>query len=165
MILKSPPLYLTYIIFGLGVLLAVWILQYGFGFQPCPLCYYQRYPWWLMIFLGLLSALSNYIYKRQNSHYGFMLILGIFVMIFSMMLAGYHAGIEWKLWQGPAHCTAVEMIDPLTKTIDDFFSAANVTNCDKPALIFAGLSLSGWNFIASLVVMVYLLFLLFAKHR
>ena len=159
------PLFLLYIILGLGILTSVWVLQYGFGFLPCPLCYYQRYPWWLMLFLGLIAWLLNFLYRERDSHRGFLLIMGIVIMLFSMMLAAYHAGVEWKFWAGPKTCSSVNMLDPLAKTVDDFFKSANVVSCDKPAVVFLGLSLSGWNFVASSLVATYLLTLLFAKKR
>ncbi|MDI9314378.1 MAG: disulfide bond formation protein B [Hydrotalea sp.] len=162
---KTPPLFLTYIVFGLGILTSVWVLQYGFGFLPCPLCYYQRYPWWLMLFLGLFSCLLNIVYRQRDSHRFFILTLGVFVMLFSMMLAAYHAGVEWQFWPGPKSCSSVNMLDPMAKSVDDFFNAANVVSCNKPAVVFLGLSLSGWNFVASTLVAIYLLTLLFAKKR
>ena len=39
-------------IFALAV---AYISQYGFGFEPCVLCYYQRIPYFAVIVLSLLS--------------------------------------------------------------------------------------------------------------
>ncbi len=169
MFFRNKSLYLFYVITGLSVLTIVWVLQYGFGFLPCPLCYYQRYPWWLLVMLGLFGWLLSSFYQEKDNerdnYRGFLLILGMAVMIFSATLAAYHAGIEWKFWAGPSTCSAINMTDPTAQGIDDFFNAAKVVRCDQAALVVAGLSLSGWNFVISFFMLAYLSFLLFAKKR
>ena len=67
-------------------------------------------------------------------------------------LGGYHAGVEWKLWQGPTECTG---------PIGDFGSASNllerlktvkVIRCDEVQWRFLGLSLAGYNVLISLLM-------------
>ncbi len=119
--------------------------------------------------LGLFGWLLSSFYQEKDSqrdnYRGFLLILGMAVMIFSATLAAYHAGIEWKWWAGPSTCSAINMTDPTAQSIDDFFNAAKVVRCDQAALVVAGLSLSGWNFVISFFMLAYLSFLLFAKKR
>ncbi len=66
-------------------------------------------------------------------------------------LAVYHAGVEWKLWAGPASCTggskSVSAAD-LTKLMS---GGGTTPQCDKPAWVFLGLSMAGWNAIYALI--------------
>ena len=63
----------------------------------------------------------------------------------------YHAGVEWKFWPGPAECTGgaggVSAAD-LTALLNG--AKAKMPDCDKPAWIFFGLSMAGWNTLVSL---------------
>ena len=72
----------------------------------------------------------------------------------SAALAAYHVGVEHHWWQGPTACTGgVGSLDvnDLVKALD----SVKVVRCDEVQLRIAGLSLAGWNVIASLVLAVY----------
>jgi disulfide bond formation protein DsbB len=61
-------------------------------------------------------------------------------------LSVYHAGVEWKVWPGPEACTGgghrVTIAD-MQRLLRG--GAMAVPQCDKPAWVFLGLSMSGWN--------------------
>lgn len=160
-----PVLSFLFLAVGLMVLSSVWYLQYGLGYKPCHLCYFQRYPWWLIISIGLFGYLLHFLRFSSAGVRNIILTLGLGTMLFSMGLAAYHAGVEWHWWRGPNTCTGVNLLEPLAQSVDDFFKSGNIVSCETPALIFLGLSLSGWNFIVSLVVFFYISFLLFAAKR
>ena len=74
------------------------------------------------------------------------------VMMLGVLLGAYHAGVEWKLWEGPTDCTG---------PISDFGSTGNllrqmemtsIVRCDEAAWRFLGLSLAGYNVLISAVL-------------
>ena len=60
-------------------------------------------------------------------------------------LGVYHAGIEWKFWQGPTECSGA--LAPLGGNIDLLkqIQTTSVVRCDEAAWRFLGLSLAGYN--------------------
>ena len=68
-------------------------------------------------------------------------------------LGAYHAGVEWKFWAGPDTCSAPTQ--PLGKGgggILGDLANTRVIRCDEAPLAVLGLSLAGWNAIASLLL-------------
>ena len=66
-------------------------------------------------------------------------------MLWDCGLAVYHAGVEWKWWQGPIDCSG-----PINKfgAASDIFKRLDnivVVRCDEVQWRFLGLSLAGWN--------------------
>jgi disulfide bond formation protein DsbB len=137
---------------SLAILASVWIFQ-GFGYQPCELCLTQRYAFYASAPLALLAA-----FLATRSAHGlartlFALLAAIFVA--NAALAAYHAGVEYHWWAGPTACTggltgSVDVND-LLKALD----SVKVVRCDEVQLRIAGLSLAGWNVLASAALAVY----------
>jgi len=112
---------------SIAILAAVWIFQ-GLGYAPCELCLTQRYAFYAAIPLALFAA--------------------------SAVLAAYHAGVEYHWWAGPTACTG----GPGSLDVNDLVNTLNsvkVVRCDEVQLRIAGLSLAGWNVVASAVLALY----------
>jgi disulfide bond formation protein DsbB len=136
---------------SIAILAAVWILQ-GFGYAPCELCLTQRYAFYAAIPLGLLTAFLAARSAHGLARAGFALLALVFVA--SAVLAAYHAGVEYHWWQGPTACTGGPGsldVNDLVKSLD----AVKVVRCDEVQLRIAGLSLAGWNVVASAVLAIY----------
>ena len=121
------------------------------GLAPCELCLKQRTVYWVA---GGLAAAAMILVRlpggarfRQASCW-----LLALVFVAGAGVAGYHAGVEWKFWPGPQSCSgggAVSMA-----ALKDLLSGGGVKMpaCDHPAWVFLGLSMAGWNTVASLVL-------------
>lgn len=130
-----------------AMLAVAYIAQYGFGLFPCQLCYVQRVPYFMVVVFGgmaLMPALDSRTRRVVLFH-----LVGL--LLLEAGLAAYHAGVEWHWWAGPTTCTG-----PGTpNTIQDLLTALSKPpppSCDKPAFVFAGLSMAGWNAIAALIL-------------
>jgi disulfide bond formation protein DsbB len=136
---------------SIAILVAVWILQ-GMGYAPCELCLTQRYAFYAAIPLALLTALLAGRSVHGWARVGFALLALVFAA--SAVLAAYHAGVEYHWWQGPTACTG----GPGSLDVSNLVNTLNsvkVVRCDEVQLRIAGLSLAGWNVIASIVLAVY----------
>ena len=136
---------------SIAILAAVWIFQ-GMGYAPCELCLTQRYAFYAAIPLALLTAFLAGRSAHGLARAGFALLALVFVA--SAVLAAYHAGVEYHWWAGPTACTGGPGsldVNDLVKALD----SVKVVRCDEVQLRIAGLSLAGWNVIASLVLAVY----------
>jgi disulfide bond formation protein DsbB len=137
---------------SLAVLAAVWILQ-GFGYEPCELCLTQRYAFYVAAPLAALTAFFAGRSAHGLARAGFALLTLAFVA--NAALAAYHAGVEYHWWAGPTACTG-----GLTGSVDvnDLMKALNsvkVVRCDEAQMRIAGLSLAGWNVVASAALAAY----------
>lgn len=133
-----------------AALATVWILQLGFGLEPCHLCYVQRWPYYAALPAAGATAWLGHQGRVRAAHVGLGLLLAL--MLASAGLGLYHAGVEWRWWTGPTDCTgagtAIRNAKDLLKGLND----VHVVRCDEAALRVLGLSLAGWNFVASLLL-------------
>ena len=91
-------------ILGLAAILGAWFFQIVIGLPPCPLCLEQRYAYYFSIPLAVLVLLGvSYGASRK------VLIAALAVIALGMLwnagLGAYHAGVEWKFWEGPQDCS------------------------------------------------------------
>lgn len=117
--------------------------QYLGGLAPCQLCLWQRWPHAGAALLGV--ALLILPGARVP-----LAALGTLTMVAGAGLGGYHAGVEWGFWAGPSACAggagvAGQSAEALLAQI----MAAPVVRCDEVAWSLLGLSMAGWNALAS----------------
>lgn len=106
------------------------------GYEPCPLCYMQRWAYYAAIPLSLIIAGI----ARSNAgiaRWGLLLLALIFIA--NSIFGIYHSGAEWKFWPGPTTCGG-SLGDGLPTLTNE-----PVVRCDEAALRILGLSLAGWN--------------------
>src|SRR5271157_4021696 len=137
---------------SLAILAAVWIFQ-GLGYRPCELCLTQRYAFYAAVPLAALTAFVASRSVHGLARAGFALLGAVFVA--NAALAAYHVGVEYHWWAGPTACTGGLTgsldVNDLAKALD----SVKVVRCDEVQLRIAGLSLAGWNVLASAALAVY----------
>jgi disulfide bond formation protein DsbB len=137
---------------SIAILAAVWILQ-GFGYTPCELCLTQRYAFYAAIPLALLTGLLAGRLAHGLARIGFALLAILFIA--SAVLAAYHAGVEYHWWAGPTACTGGLTGSLNVNDLVNTLNSVKVVRCDEVQLRIAGLSLAGWNLVASIVLAAY----------
>jgi disulfide bond formation protein DsbB len=118
--------------------------QYVGGLQPCELCLYQRWPYYGVILVTLAAAAVG---DRRLSA----LALGLSALAFVIGagLAFYHVGVEQHWFAGPSACTGGATGDSLEEVRRRLLAQQPVA-CDQPQWTLIGVSLAGWNLLASL---------------
>ena len=127
-----------------AILLGALGLQYLGGLPPCPLCIWQRWPYVALIVLGGVGWRA-----RPRA----MLGLATLVLLVGAGLAAYHVGIEQGWWALPAGCVAgggAESVEELKRLLAEAPPA-----CDQVSFTFLGLTLAGWNLVASLLLALF----------
>lgn len=123
-----------------GVLFATiagaWIFQF-LGYEPCELCYKQRWGYYIGIPLALAAGLAG---PRALKPGLYLLTL---ILAANAIFGVYHAGVEWKWWEGPATCGG----GALSSGLPDLSKPAVL--CNEAAIRIFGLSLAGWNAVIS----------------
>ena len=135
-----------------GAMLAIAHAFETFGHMaPCELCLKQRTVYWVA--MGVAAACMVVVRlpggPRWRAATCWLLAL---VFLASAGVAGYHAGVEWKFWPGPASCTGAAKVD--IAAIKSLLAGGptEMPKCDRPAWIFLGVSMAGWNTVASLIL-------------
>ena len=127
------------------------VSEHVFGLVPCKLCLWQRQPYYWGVPLGILVALA----PARGPWLRSGLLLLALVFFASAGLGAYHAGVEWGWFAGPSDCGGGSGTAP--GAVGDFLSSLNsvrVVSCTEAAWRFLGLSLAGWNVLASLAIAV-----------
>jgi disulfide bond formation protein DsbB len=150
---REPQLTAAGIIAVVGALTicGFFFFQYVLHLPPCPLCLEQRTPYYFSVPLAVMLLLgANRGASSKVIIAGFAVIAAF--MLWDCGLAVYHAGVEWKFWQGPIDCSG-----PITNfgAASDIFKRLDnivVVRCDEVQWRFLGLSLAGWNVLVSLAL-------------
>lgn len=135
----------------LGSVLMALALEHLGGYAPCPLCYLQRYAYYagIPLLFAALVLVSADVPKWAGAVF-FLVAIGFLA---NAGLGVYHAGAEWGYWPGPETCTSVGSggLAPIDLS-SGLAATAPAISCTEPALRVFGLSLAGWNVIASLAI-------------
>jgi disulfide bond formation protein DsbB len=125
--------------------------QYLGGFIPCKLCLEERIPYYAGVPVMVLAAISATL-RWPPLVTRVLLAIGGALMVWSLYMAVYHSGVEWKWWAGPTDCGAVAAPSTGGKGILDALNTFVPPACDEAAGRFLGLSFAGWNAVASLIL-------------
>ena len=116
------------------------------GMAPCSLCIWQRWAHVAVIVCALgWLVISQPIGASLRAGLAVTALAGMA----SVGIAGYHAGVEWQLWAGPAGCTAALSSGGSTADLVDSLLATPVIRCDDVPWSLFGLSMAGWNMLLS----------------
>jgi disulfide bond formation protein DsbB len=123
------------------------LFQYVGGIQPCELCLYQRWPYYGVIAATLIAVIAG---DRRVS----LAILGLAALAFlaDAALAFYHVGVEQHWFAGPSACTGAPITGGSVADMKAQLLARPAVRCDEVAWSLFGVSLAGWNFLASLAL-------------
>jgi disulfide bond formation protein DsbB len=136
------------------------LFQYVGNLAPCELCLYQRWPYYAAIPLSLVALLAG----RRPATLG-LLALCALLFIAGGALAFYHVGVEQHWFAGPTACTggisAGGSVEDFTKRLLE----TPPVRCDQIAWSLFGISLAGWNFLASLALVIFCIAALTALAR
>ena len=144
--LNKKNFYLFILFYSLLAIFFALYVEHVLGYKPCKLCLYQRMPYIVSIFISFVG------YNYFNNYKILILIVVIFSI--SVLISGYHYGIENNIFEEFSGCTAstLEIIDKseLLKSLND-----NVSSCKDVNFKLFGISLAGINFLLSLLIVIY----------
>lgn len=139
----------------LSLIIALYI-EYVMGIKPCKLCLYQRIPYLILLLISFLG----YMYIKRP----LWIYLSLLVFFLSVIISGYHVGIENGIFEELKVCK--NNLDILSK--EDLLNSLKNQNipCKEVPIKLFGLSLATINLILSLtVVVVTIVFLKYAKNK
>ena len=154
--LNKKKFYLFILFYSLFAIFFALYVEYVLGYKACKLCLYQRIPYIIAIFISFIG----YNYFKNNK----ILIIIFIIFLISVLVSGYHYGIENNIFKEFSGCTSssLEIVDKaeLLKSLKD-----SVVNCKDVNFKLFGMSLAGINLLFSLLIVIYSLrILLYGKN-
>ncbi|WP_448188794.1 disulfide bond formation protein B [Azospirillum sp. sgz301742] len=131
-----------------GVLGAAFVFQYGFGYQPCVLCIWQRWPYAAV----LAFSITTLAFPRWRGVGDAMLVASGFALLANVGIASYHVGVEQHWWASGCSVTGAAM------TLEEMraqIMSAPVVRCDDIQWSLFGITMAGYNVAVSLVLSVF----------
>ena len=133
---------------SLAVLGTALLSQYWGGLVPCELCLLQRWPWRVAIVLAAVAFLIG-----DRIPFTVTALTIALVFFISAGLGFYHVGVEQHWFAGPTACSASAGLTATTiEELRRQLEAAPVVMCDQVQWALFGVSLAGWNMVASLAL-------------
>ena len=129
------------------VMATVLLSQYWGGLAPCELCLTERWPWDVAIVIALVATMVG---SRPALPWVALLLAAVFAV--GSALAFYHVGVEQHWFAGPSACTAAGGTPGTLDALRAQLMHQQPVRCDEPAWTLFGISLAGWNLLASLVM-------------
>jgi len=124
-----------------AALCVAWLVQFGFGYAPCELCYWTRYGYWGVIVLGLITMWFS---RKHKARKVCLTLTGIGLLVVGG-ISVFQVGVERGWWHGTEACTGVSTIGMSTQQMLDAINNAPVVRCDQPAFLILGISMAGYN--------------------
>jgi disulfide bond formation protein DsbB len=118
--------------------------QFG-GLAPCPLCLRQREVYWALIAMTLTGLAIWRVVPKRRFLVALNVLIGL-VFLTGVVVAAYHAGVEWKFFPPPAGCSSGG-VNPLE--MGNLDAPISIPLCNDAPFYILGLSMAGWNGVVS----------------
>ena len=134
-----------------GLLCGAWFFQYVLGYPPCQMCYWQRHVHKIVLAIAVLALALAAMGQR---HPRFMAVLLGLALLASFAMAFWHAGVEYKWWEGPASCAASGDVPDYTgltyEQIKELMNKSKPPACSDSPWPNSPISMAGLNALISL---------------
>jgi disulfide bond formation protein DsbB len=136
-----------------ATLAGAWFFQLVLEILPCPMCLEQRYAYYFEAPFALLVAIA----AARGAPRG-VVLAGLAILLLAalsnVVFGSYHAGVEWKFWQGPTDCTGPVVGFGKAGSLFDNLDKVKIVRCDEVQFRFLGISLAGYNALISALMVV-----------
>lgn len=134
---------------SVAALLAAFGSEAFLGLEPCQLCIYQRWPFAIVILLGVIGIAFRKVNGLSEAMVG---VSGV-AFLTNAAIAGYHTGVEQKWWRSAFEGCAVPNWDgDEPQSLLDNILSAPTGRCDEISWqdpLF-GLSMANYNVLMGL---------------
>lgn len=129
---------------------------------PCALCLLERWPYRIVVGLGLAAAALPRRWTRP------LLALAVLALLFDAATGFVHVGVEFKWWPSPLpECAAPRFSGGTIAERLAAMPARPSKPCDEPTFPIPGvpISLAGWNMLYALTFAAGLAISLYERQR
>ncbi|MGA0533983.1 disulfide bond formation protein B [Hansschlegelia sp. KR7-227] len=126
------------------------VFEHVFGYVPCMLCLWERWPYYLGAPLALVAGVLA-LGGRSGLAKPLLAVAGA-LFLGNALLGAYHAGVEWSFWPGPASCAGANAAPTAAGGLLEQMRATRIVPCDAAAWRLFGISLAGYSALISAAV-------------
>lgn len=113
------------------------------GLFPCEMCYWQRWPHEAALAFAIMA-----LFARETGIQRLFVCMAAFAILTSGLIGVFHAGVEYKWWDGITACTRAPGTGSGNIMAD--IMAAPLVSCNQPQWTLGPISLAGFNAIFSI---------------
>lgn len=164
-LLISKAEYLLMVIITLSLIFA-WILELGFGMEPCSLCLLQRFGLYIALSVLVVKVIINYFINNKIIN---LTLLGISILgiIFSLISGLRQTYIQLLPEDKIPSCgadleTLLQIVTPF-QAIKKVFEGSG--ECADKAFVFLGLSLANWATILFAFMTLYSIYIFIKDYQ
>jgi len=128
-----------------ALLAGAWGSQLFGGLYPCEMCHWQRWPHYAALLLAVLALLL-----RATAASRPLVLLAALAILVSGAIGVFHAGVEYRWWQGLTRCSSPISGGGSTADVLSQIMNAPTVRCDEVQWSLFGISLAGWNALISI---------------
>lgn len=138
-----------------AILLSLFMIAAAHAFEtfvhlfPCTLCLRQREVYWAAAGLAIAGLFVSWRWPFARLLPTLNTLLGV-IFLAGAGVAAYHAGVEWGVFPAPDTCVAGSTEGLDGGLLDDLSKPMVIGSCTEAPWRFLGLSLAGWNALASI---------------
>ena len=147
--MKSPR---TQAIFALlfiniSILLSAYYIQYILKVPPCPMCQYQRIPYYLAI-----VVLGGFFFNIMN--FKKLILVLIFLSFINIAISFYHIGIEQGFFNELTSCKDNLGANNTQELLKEL-SNKGIVSCKEVSFRIFGFSLATLNFLVNIALILF----------
>ncbi len=134
------PVGVFWILAGVGALSVVWWAQHVAGMAPCALCLWERWPYRVLVVLGVLFVGLGRLGRPVRA---VLSALAILTLLAAIGVSGLHVGVEQGWWPSPLpECAAPHFSGGTLAQRLASMPLRPAKPCDAPNRLFAFLPVS-----------------------
>jgi disulfide bond formation protein DsbB len=134
-----------------AMMATAYAVEFLLHFAPCQMCHWQRYVYWTAGGVALLGIAVNWRGARPQLMAGLCVLLGL-IFAAGAFIAIWHSLVEWKVVPPLDGCVANRGAQISGNLWDQLSRPIAVPSCDKAPFHVLGLSMAGWNAVASIAL-------------
>ena len=143
---------LALLFINISILLSAYYIQYVLKVPPCPMCQYQRIPYYLAI-----VVLGGFFFNIMN--FKKLILFLIFLSFINIAISFYHIGIEQGFFNELTSCKdnlGANNTQELLKKL----SNKGIVSCKEVSFRIFGFSLATLNFLVNIALILFYSFIL-----
>jgi len=137
---------------NISILLSAYYIQYILKVPPCPMCQYQRIPYYLAI-----VVLGGFFFNIMN--FKKLILFLIFLSFINIAISFYHIGIEQGFFTELTSCKD-DLGANNTQELLKKLSNKGIVSCKEVSFRIFGFSLATLNFLVNIALILFYSFIL-----
>lgn len=132
---------------NISILLSAYYIQYILKVPPCPMCQYQRIPYYLAI-----VVLGGFFFNIMN--FKKLILVLIFLSFINIAISFYHIGIEQGFFNELTSCKD-DLGANNTQDLLKELSNKGIVSCKEVSFRIFGFSLATLNFLVNIALILF----------